>query len=117
MSVSSAPPDLQCCCVTACCAAGIEVVTDDGVVQAEAIKKDESSSLPDKAAASDFFSEGTMIVDSADSAHWKILWMNPVCSQLLGKLYCHTMHGSISDATAGIYTVLHMAMASQKADC
>lgn len=53
-------------------------------MQAEVVGKGSDATLPDKAAASDFFSEGVMIVDTVQDKEWPVVWMNSVCSQLIG---------------------------------
>ncbi|KAL3152207.1 hypothetical protein ABBQ32_001294 [Trebouxia sp. C0010 RCD-2024] len=41
-------------------------------------------SVPEKSAASDYYSEGIFIVDAADATKCPILWLNAMCKQIIG---------------------------------
>lgn len=48
-------------------------------------------SVPEKSAASDYYSEGIFIVDAADATKCPILWLNAMCKQIIGKHSRHTL--------------------------
>ena len=55
------------------------------------MKRGVLGSLPDKSAASDYYSEGIIIVDVSDPYACPVLWLNSVCKEMLGE-YTASLH-------------------------
>ena len=47
-------------------------------------------SVPEKSAASDYYSEGMFIVDASQPLKCNIVWLNTICREMIGEQLSHT---------------------------
>ena len=65
------------------------------------MKVNSLGTVPDKSAASDYYSEGVIIVDAANPYKCPVLWLNTICKDIIGECSCSyqlpwMIHHSIS---------------------
>ena len=59
------------------------------VQQAGELKVKPLGSVPEKSAASDYYSEGMFIVDASQPAKCSIVWLNTICRDMIGEQPSH----------------------------
>ena len=60
------------------------------VRQAGEMKVSPPGSVPEKSAASDYYSEGMLIVDASKAPTCRIVWLNTICRDMIGEQPSHT---------------------------